>query len=137
MLVIFLTNVYGCTCLNFFIVISEPDDVTVCNGTASTSLSCVLNGNISSDDVQWYRLVKGTNTAQRVSKVDDFVDVPIPGQNRLTAVLYIYNARRSYTGYYWVRSPLGDVCNTSFTVSTGVFVVNSPKFFTIKVVAGF
>ena len=99
-----------------------------------------MNGSITSDDIQWYRLVKGANTAQRVSRAgNDFVDVPVAEQNKFTTTLYIFNARRSYTGYYWVRSPppLSDVCNTSFTVSTGMFVVNSPKFFPIKVVAGF
>ena len=107
-----------------YTVISEPDDVTICERTASTLLSCVLNGSISSDDVQWYRLVKGTNTVQRVSDAGDFVDVPVPGQNELTTTLYIFNARSSYTGYYWVRLPLGDVCNTSFTVSTGIFALH-------------
>ena len=104
-------------------VISEPDDVTVCEGTVSTSLSCVLNSNMSSDDVQWYRLIKGTNTAQRVPNAGgDFVDVPLPSQNRFTAMLYIYNARRSYTGYYWVKLPYDDVCNVSLTVTTGKYV---------------
>ena len=110
-----------------YTVISEPDDVTVCEGTASTLLSCVLNNSITSDDVQWYRLVKGTNTVQRVSNAgDDFVDVPVANddQNEFTTTLYIFNARRSYTGYYWVRLPSGDVCNTSFTASTGMFALH-------------
>ena len=107
-----------------YTVISEPDDVTICEGTASTTLSCVLNGSISSDDVEWCRLVKDTNTVQRVSDVgDDFVDVLFPGQNELTTTLYIFNARRSFTGYYWVRLPSDDVCNVSLTVSTGMFVL--------------
>ena len=104
-------------------VISEPDDVTICEGTASTSLSCVLNSSIDSDDVQWYRSVNGTNTAQKVSNTgDNFIAVPIPGQNRFTAVLYIHNARRSLTGYYWVKLPYDDVCNVSLTVTTGKYV---------------
>ena len=104
-------------------VISEPDDVTICNGTSSTSLTCVLNSSISSDDVTWYRLIKGTNTAQRVSDAgDDFIAVPVPGQNRFTTILYIHNTRRSFTGYYWIRSPSGDVCNVSLTVTTGKYV---------------
>ena len=101
-------------------VISEPDDVTACEGR-STTFTCVLNNSISSDDVQWYRLVKGTNTTQRISNAeDDFVDVPIPDQNKFTTTLYILNARRSYTGYYWVRLPSGDVCNVSLTVTTSM-----------------
>ena len=107
-----------------YTVISEPDDVTVCEGT-STSLSCVLNGSISSDNVQWYRLIKDTSTVQRVSDAgDDFVDIPMPNQNNFTTTLYIFTARRSFTGYYWVRSSLGDACNTSFTVSTGIFALH-------------
>ena len=109
-----------------YTAISEPSDVTVCE-EESTTLPCVLNSNITSDDVQWYRLVKGTNTAQRVSNAGDgFADVPIPDNNTFTTTLYIFNAVRSYTGYYWVRLPLplGDVCNTSFTVSTGLFGLN-------------
>ena len=109
-----------------YTVISEPDDVTVCEGE-STTLPCVLNGSISSDDVQWYRLVKSTNTAQRVSRAgNDFADVPVfnDDQNTLTTTLYIFNARRSYTGYYWVRIPSDDVCNVSLTVSTGLFGLN-------------
>ena len=107
-----------------YTVISEPGDVTVCEG-GSTILSCVLNGSITSDDVEWYRLVNGTNTAQRVSYVgDDFIEVPIPGQNSFTTRVYVFNARKSYTGYYWVRVLSDDVCNTSFTVVTGMFGLN-------------
>ena len=108
-----------------YTVISEPDDVTVCEGTASTSLTCVLNGSLTSDDVQWCRLIKDTNTTQNVSNAgDDFVDVPIPRQNGFTTILYIYNARKPFTGYYWVKSPSGNVCNTSLTVSTGMFALH-------------
>ena len=108
-----------------YTVISEPDDVTVCEGTASTTLSCILNGSITSDDVQWYRLVKDTNTTQNVLAAgDDFVDVPVADQNKLTTTLYIFNATKSYTGYYWVRLPSDDVCNTSFTVSIGMFALH-------------
>ena len=84
-----------------------------------------MNGSIDSDDVEWYRLVKGTKTVRRILNArDDFIDVPIPSQNSFTTILYIYNARKPFTGYYWVRSPLGDVCNTSFTVSTGMFALH-------------
>ena len=146
----YMTSIYVFTCLHtkvfncvttlytydfcLYTVISEPGDVTVCEGTASALLSCVLNGNISSDDVQWYRLVKGTNTAQRVSNAgDDFVDVPIPSQNSLTTTVYIFNVRKSFTGYYWVRLPLGSVCNTSFTVVTGMFGLNCYTYICIIV----
>ena len=103
-------------------VISEPDDVTVCKGTLSTTFTCVLNGSITSGNVQWYRLLKDTGTTERLGRLDDFDVIPIRGQNNFTTILYIFNVRRSYTGYYWVSSPLGDVCNTSLTVSTGTYV---------------
>ena len=106
----------------FLVVISEPDDVTVCEGTSSTRFTCVLNGSISSDDVQWYRILKDTGTTERLGRLDDFTVVPISGQNSFTILLFIFNVRISYTGYYWVRLPADDVCNTSFTVSTGKYL---------------
>ena len=57
--------------------------------------------------------------------------------NKSTSSLTITNTTKSYTGYYWVRLPSDDVCNVSLTVLTSMFVVNSPKFFSIKVVACF
>ena len=45
------------------IVISEPDDATVCEGTLSTEFNCELNGSMDSEDVQWYRILKDTSTA--------------------------------------------------------------------------
>ena len=46
-------------------MISEPDDVTVCEGEGAV-FTCVLNSNIRSDDVQWYRFIKDTNTTVMV-----------------------------------------------------------------------
>ena len=96
-------------------VISEPDDVIVCEGR-STSFTCVLNGSITSDDVQWYRILKDTGTAERIGRLDDFTVVPITSQNSFTITLYIFNAIKSYTGYYWIRLRSDDVCNASLTV---------------------
>ena len=104
---------------NFTTVISEPDDVTMCEGR-TTSFTCVFNGSITSGDVQWYRLLKDSGTTERLGRLGDFTAVPIGGQNSFTTILYIFNTRKSYTGYYWVRSPLGDVCNTSFIVVTSM-----------------
>ena len=47
--------------------------------------------------------------------------VPIPTGNGFDAALYITNARKSYTGYYWVRTPSSDVCNVSYTVATSMY----------------
>ena len=101
-------------------VISEPDDVTVCEGTLSTSFTCVLNGSITSGDVQWYRLLEDTGTAERIGRLDDFAVVPITGVDSFTTSLYIFNANRSYTGYYWVRLLSDDVSNASLTVLTSM-----------------
>ena len=46
-------------------VISEPDDVTICEGEGAV-FTCVLNSNIRSDDVQWYRFIKNTSTTVMV-----------------------------------------------------------------------
>ena len=53
------------------------------------------------------------------------IDVAIFNDTSLimTTTLRIFNANRSYTGYYWVRLSSDDgVCNTSFTVTTSTYV---------------
>ena len=114
--------------LNFSTVITEPDDVTVCEG-GSTTFTCVLDSSITSSDVQWRRsrrLLKDTGTTERLNTQpnDDFSVVCTATQNSFTTSLKISNAIKSYTGYYWVRLPLGDVCNVSLsvTVGTGTYV---------------
>ena len=103
------------------IVISEPDNVTVCEGEQDTRLTCVLDSSISSDNVQWYRLIMDTSTTQRVSDVEgSIIIVPIPSQNSFTTRVYIHNARKFFTGYYWVKLSSGIVCNVSLTVATSM-----------------
>ena len=51
---------------------------------------------------------------------DDMIIVPIPSENSFTTTLYILNAMKSYTGYYWIRLPFDDVCNVSLTVATSM-----------------
>ena len=123
------SNVYVCTynlCTHVRIrvrkfyatVISEPDDVTVCEG-GSTTFTCVLqDNNISSNDVQWYRLLRDTGTSEMV----DIMDVLNHTNNSLTTSLTITNTIKSYTGYYWVRLPSDDVCNVSLTVLTSTYI---------------
>ena len=60
-------------------VISEPKNVTVCEGASSATFTCVLNGNLSSDDAPWYRILKDTGTTERLGRLDDFTVVPITG----------------------------------------------------------
>ena len=105
------------------IVLSEPDDATLCEGTLSTEFNCELNGSMASEDVQWHRILKDASNTERVSRQEGFTVVPIPGVGSFTTKLFIMDVKRSYTGYYWVSSPVGDVCNTSFIVSTGIYTV--------------
>ena len=80
-------------------VISEPDDVTVCNGT-TTTFTCVLDSSISNDDVQWYRLLKDTSTTEMVDPDDDHITIYTHTENTINSSLTITNASTSYTGYY-------------------------------------
>ena len=105
-----------------YIVISEPDDVTLCEGR-STTFTCVLNGSISSDDVQWYRLIMDTSTTVMVDPQDSNIQFTTSTiNNTSTSSLTITNAVKSYTGYYWVRLPSDDVCNVSLTVGTSKYL---------------
>ena len=105
--------------LIFAAVINEPEDVIGCEGASSTSFTCVLNGSISSDDVQWYRLLKDSSTTERVNTWGgDMIVVPITINNSLTTTLFILNPRKSHTGYYWVRLPSDVVCNVPLTITS-------------------
>ena len=102
-------------------VISEPDDVTICEG-GSTTFTCVLDSSISSDDVQWYRLIMDTSTTVMVDPQDSNIQFTTSTTNNtLTSSLTITNTTKSYTGYYWLRLPSDDdVCNVSLTVRTSM-----------------
>ena len=106
-----------------FTVISEPDDVTVCEG-GSTTFTCALDSSISSDDVQWYRLIMDNSTTVMVNgQRDDVIIIPFVKKGSLATTLYIFNTTKSYTGYYWVRLPFDDVCNVSLTVLTSMQIL--------------
>ena len=101
-------------------VISEPDDVTICEGR-STTFTCLLDGSISSDNVQWYRLIKDTGTTIMIDPQDNNIHLTTSTiNNTLTSSLTITNAIKSYTGYYWVRLPFDNICNASLTVVTSM-----------------
>ena len=103
-------------------VISEPDDVTVCEGRQAV-FTCVLNTTINSSDVQWYRFIKDTSTTEMVDQYGtDIHNVTHHSGNTLTSQLTITSARNSHTGYYWIRTPSSDVCNASLTVTTSTYV---------------
>ena len=101
--------------------ISEPDDVTICEGK-STSLSCVLDSSISSDDVQWYRLIMDTNTGELVKPDGESIAICTHTRNAISSSLTITNAVKSYTGYYWVQLSFDNVCNVSLTVSSSAYI---------------
>ena len=107
------------------IVISQSDDVTVCEGKGAV-FSCVLNttgADINNTDVQWYRLVMDTSTTEIIYQRSSSIRFTVSTiNNTLTSNLTITNARKSYTGYYWVRLPSDDVCNVSLTVGTSTFM---------------
>ena len=104
------------------IVISEPDDVTVCEGR-STTFTCVLDSSISSDDVQWYRLIEDTSITERVNQSNNIHFNTSTVNNTLISNLTITDVLKFYSGYYWVRLLSGDVCNVSLTVATSMCTV--------------
>ena len=109
----------------FTIVISGPDDVTVCEGGGAT-FTCVLDNssNISSSDVQWYRvMIMDTYTLDiRGQKDSNISFITSTINDTLSSLLTITNARESYAGYYWVGTSKFSVCNASLTVLTRTYV---------------
>ena len=94
-------------------VASKPDNVTVCEGKEAV-FTCVLN---TTDDVQWYRLVKDTGITEMVDQQDSNIRFTNPIiNNTLTSQLTITTASKSHTGYYWVGTPSFNVCDASLTV---------------------
>ena len=114
-----------CTCMYLHIyiptVISEPDYVTVCEGR-STTFTCVLDSSISSDGVQWYRLIMGTNITERVNQSSNIHFTTSTNNNTLTSNLTITNVVKFYTGYYWVTTSYYTFCSTSLTVGESMYV---------------
>ena len=126
-------------------VISEPDDVTICERKRAV-FTCVLNSNIRSDDVQWYRFIKDTSTTVMVDQnggninflthttinngnatnngrtVNNGSSVLTSNENATTSSLTITNAIKSYTGYFWVGTPSLNVCNASLTVVKSMYI---------------
>ena len=102
-------------------VISHPDDVTICEGERAV-FTCVLNSNIRSDDVQWYRFIKDTSTTEMVDPNDENINFLTRTNGNTCSSLTISNAIKSYTGYFWVGTPSLNVCNASLTVTTGMYV---------------
>ena len=102
-------------------MINEPDDVTICEGEGAV-FTCVLNSDIRSDDVQWYRFIKNTNTTVMVDPNINIMIMNRTNWNTTSSSLTITNATKSYTGYFWVGISSLKVCNASLTVLTGMYV---------------
>ena len=103
-------------------VISQPDDVTTCEGEGAV-FTCVLNSNISSDDVQWYRFIKDTSTTEMVDPNGENINfLTSTIESTTNSSLTITNATKSYTGYFWIGTPSLNVCNASLTVLSSTYV---------------
>ena len=102
------------------IVISQPDDVTICEGNGAVS-TCIFESNERIYDVQWYRSIKDTSITEMVDpngeNINFLADTSATG-NTTNSTLIITNARKSYSGYFWVGTPFLNVCNASLTVTT-------------------
>ena len=120
-------------------VISEPDDVTVCEGEEAVFI-CVLNRNInvSIDDLQWHRFVEDTDTTEIIESDPDpgaeIISSLSRTKNAISGLLIITNAMKSYTGYYWVGTSSLSVCRAFLTVPTSMYILcvwtNSILFYT-------
>ena len=103
-------------------MISEPDDVTICERQRAV-FTCVLNSTIKSDDVQWYRFIKDTSTTVMVDpNGGNFNILTHTNGSTTNSSLTITNAIKSYTGYFWVGTSSLNVCNASLTVLTSTYV---------------
>ena len=109
-------------------MISEPDDVTVCEGR-STAFTCVLDmnyRNISSDNVQWYKVIyiMGTIDAELVGQQGSNIHFTTSAiNNTLTTTLTITNVIISYAADYLVGTPYYSVCHASLTVTTSMYII--------------
>ena len=61
---------------------------------------------------------------------DQSITISTHTGNTINSSLTIINATKSYTGYYWVRLPFGDVCNVSLIILESVYVCYCYKLIT-------
>ena len=111
-------------------MIIQPDDVTICEGEGAV-LTCVLNSDIviRSDDVQWYRFTKDTNTTVMVDPNGEnitFLTDLETSVKTTSSLLTITNAIKSYTGYFWVGISSFNFCNASLIVGTSMHACEYP-----------
>ena len=104
-------------------MISQPDDVTICEGRGAV-FTCVLDiTDDDDDDIQWYRLINDTSTTEIVDSNGENINfMTVTMENNVTtSSLTITNARISYTGYFWVGTSSLNICNASLTVGTSMY----------------
>ena len=102
------------------IAADEPDDITICEGGGGV-FGCELNTANTNISVHWYRFIKNASTTEMINPDRiSFTFTINHSRNLLTTTLTITNAVRSYTGYYWVKSPLNETCNVSLTIGRGM-----------------
>ena len=108
-------------CIYSSTVISEPNNVTACEGKPAI-LTCVLDSSMTSDNVQWYRFLPNTSTKEMIPQGNNIHLNTSTINNTLNSSLNITNITKSDTGYYWARlqSDDDDVCNVSLTVRTSM-----------------
>ena len=103
-------------------MISQPDDVTICEGEGAVFI-CVLNSNIRSDDVQWYRFIKDTSATVMVDPNGENINfLTNTNGSTINSSLTITNSSRSYTGDYWIRTSSHTVCRASLNVLSSTYV---------------
>ena len=104
-------------------VISEPDDVTMCEGEGAV-FTCVLNSNIRSDDVQWY---KDSVMVDPNGESINFLNRT--NGSTTSSLLTITNARRSYAGDFWVRISSRTVCRVSLIILPSMYLCSYVAMF--------
>ena len=67
-----------------------------------------------------YSGIEDTGITERVNQGSDIHFTTSNNSNTLTTNLTITNARKSHTGYYWVRLPSINICNASLTAGTSM-----------------
>ena len=106
-------------------VISEPGDVTVCEGE-STTFTCVLDKRGSGSNIHWYTAIMGGMTKPDDQLGSSFTATNSTINNVLTTNLTITNAMKSYTGQYWVGTSLFSGCYVFLTATTSMYVHTHP-----------
>ena len=98
-------------------MISQPDDVTICEGEGAV-FTCVLNSNIGGSGVQWYKDAQMVNpNGQNIN----FHNHTTGGA--INSSLTIKNAVRSSAGNFWVRTSSRTVCRASLTVLPSMYIL--------------